>query len=99
MRRDYTYVEDIVNGICLSIYKPTRNGHTVYNLGNNQPVSLHKLIELCEETTGKKANVVYQPAPVGDVPITYADITKATTELGYCPKISLREGLKRMLAC
>jgi UDP-glucuronate 4-epimerase len=98
MQRDYTYVEDIVNGICLSIYKPTCNGHTVYNLGNNQPVSLHKLIELCEETTGKKANVVYEPAPIGDVPITYADITKATTELGYCPRIGLREGLKRMLA-
>ena len=96
MQRDYTFVDDIVDGICLSISK-LHDRHIIYNLGNSEPISLHKLIELCEETIGKKAIVVYKETPVGDVPITYANIDKAKSELGYCPKVSLAEGLKRMV--
>jgi UDP-glucuronate 4-epimerase len=96
MRRDYTYVDDIVEGICLCVYKPNHEGHTVYNLGNSNPYSLLELIGLCEETTGKRADIVRTDVPVGDVPITYADIEKARIELGVAPKISLRDGLERM---
>jgi UDP-glucuronate 4-epimerase len=92
-RRDYTYVADIVDGIVLAIDRCT--GHHLYNLGNSSPTALHCLIGMIAEALGKEARIDPHPEQPGDVRQTYADITRAREELGYSPKIGLREGLQR----
>ena len=95
MQRDFTYITDIIDGIlsCIKL-KLSENEHRIYNLGNNTPIELKHFISLCENTIGKKANIINKEIPEGDVPITYADITKANKELNYNPKVKLEEGLK-----
>ena len=66
----------------------------VYNLGNSSPVSLNEFIALCEKVVGKKANYEQIGNQLGDVPHTYADISKAKRDLDYEPKVGLRYGLK-----
>ena len=94
--RDYTFVEDTVSGIVAALEKIDR--YRVYNLGGSSPVSLNTLIEELEKAIGKKAILDRKPAQPGDVERTYADLTRSTQELGYAPKISLAEGLKRFVA-
>jgi UDP-glucuronate 4-epimerase len=92
--RDYTYVDDIVNGIILA--SNSNDKYEIYNLGNSHPVSLNEFIETCEKVVGKEAiydEIDMQP---GDVPHTYADISKAKRNLGYNPIISLKDGLEKM---
>jgi len=91
--RDYTYIDDIVNGIIASINRKGQDNQ-VYNLGNSMPISLNKFIEICEEVTGKKAVFNQLPDQLGDVPKTYADIYKAQKDFNYKPNISFKEGLK-----
>ena len=67
----------------------------IYNLGNSSPVTLNEFIKLCEKVTNKKALYDQIENQKGDVPKTYADISKARKDLNYNPKISLEEGLKR----
>src|SRR5690606_34823141 len=75
-RRDYTYVDDIVQGIRAAIdYDGSM--HEVFNLGESETTELSRLIELLEDALGKKAVIDRQPMQPGDVPITYADISKA----------------------
>jgi len=95
MRRDFTYIDDIVGGIMLALEKPF--DFEIINLGNNKPVQLNRLIELIEQNLGKKADIVEKPVPKGDVPITYADISKAKRLLGWKPKTSIEEGIKRFV--
>ena len=100
MERDFTYVDDIVDGITNSIkLKISMNcgEHKIFNLGNNTPIKLSELISICEEIVGKKAHIVEKDVPLGDVPITYANINKAKYELEYNPKISLKKGIRNML--
>lgn len=95
MKRDFTYVSDIVDGIYNSIFLELKLGeHRIYNLGNNNPTSLKELIKMCENVVGKQAIIINSNIPIGDVPITYANIEKARQELGYIPKVELVEGLK-----
>ncbi len=94
-RRDYTYVEDIVMGIILSMEKDI--GFDIINLGNSSPVELKKFISILEKHTGKKAKIKNLPEQQGDVPITYADISKAGSLLGWKPKVSLDSGIKKMV--
>ncbi len=95
MKRDFTYVDDIVDGILGCIQLNLQTGeHRIYNLGNNHPITLHTMIQSCEEVVGKKANIVHKPIPVGEVPITYADITKANTDLQFSPKMDFKQGLQ-----
>lgn len=99
MERDFTYVDDIVNGITNSIQLKLsmRDGeHKIFNLGNNTPIKLSELISICEEIVGKKAIVIQKDIPIGDVPITYANIDKAKKELNYNPITSLKIGIKNM---
>ena len=94
--RDYTYVSDIVNGINGAINLICKNKKKIfkiYNLGNNKPVELNKFIEICEQVSNKKANLKYIEERKGDVPITYADINSAKKEIGFNPKINLKNGL------
>ncbi|VVU95068.1 GDP-mannose 4,6 dehydratase [seawater metagenome] len=94
--RDYTYVDDIVSGVVASIDNKKEVKSEVYNLGNSNPVSLNQFIELCEKVTEKKALFDQIENQLGDVPHTYADISKAQRDLDYQPKTSLEDGLKKL---
>lgn len=94
--RDYTFVDDTVSGIIASIEKVDQ--FRIYNLGGSSPVSLNELIAELERAIGKKAILDRKPAQPGDVERTFADLTRSKAELGYEPKISLAEGLKRFVA-
>jgi UDP-glucuronate 4-epimerase len=92
--RDYTYIDDIVNGIISALDNENNIKCEIFNLGNSKPISLNKFIEICEKITGKNAIYEQCDEQLGDVPHTYADITKAQRLLNFNPKISLYEGLK-----
>src|SRR5690606_718750 len=95
MARDYTFVEDTVQGILGSI-KVLREGsgiYETYNLGNSSPVTLKDLLAAIEKVAGKECVKKSAPVPDGDVPVTYADISKAKRDLGYNPKTNLESGL------
>lgn len=93
--RDYTYISDIISGICSIIQGNGRWGE-IYNLGNENPINLLDFIGLCEKVTGKKAKKTIIENQIGDVPRTYADITKAKEDLNFNPVVKLEEGLKKM---
>jgi UDP-glucuronate 4-epimerase len=92
--RDYTYVDDTVQGIIGSIHYD-KTGFEILNLGNRYTITLKELIEGIEKVTGKKAIINHQPDQPGDVPKTYADIAKAKALLGYDPKTQIHDGLKK----
>jgi len=92
--RDFTYVDDIVDGIVLSLLKP--QGYQIYNLGGGRPISLAKFITLCEDAVGKKAVINVMPTQPGDVARTHASVTKARKMLGFKAKVHVADGLKRM---
>jgi UDP-glucuronate 4-epimerase len=97
MRRDFTHVDDIVRGILASAEKAPA-GYREYNLGSSAPVDLRSLIRDIGEAAGVEPTVEREAVPLGDVDATYADITRAKHELGWEPKIPLREGLKTVIA-
>lgn len=90
--RDYTYVNDTVTGIIGAI-KYDKTDFEVVNLGNNYTVSLKELIAAIEDTVGKKAVIEQYPDQPGDVPKTFADVSKAKELFGYNPQTQLKEGL------
>src|SRR4051812_19346183 len=94
--RDYTFVEDIVSGILSSLDHCDR--YRIYNLGGSDPVTLGHLIAELEKAIGKPAIIDRRPAQPGDVERTYADLTRSSSELGYRPRTSLSEGLKKFVA-
>lgn len=91
--RDYTYVDDIVDGVVRSIDRPHK--YEVFNLGKGDGTSLSEFIQLVQKYVGKKANIKVMPDQPGDVPYTCADVTKARELLGYQSKVSFEEGIKR----
>ena len=93
--RDYTYVSDTVDGILACTQKEF--GFDIFNLGESQTVKLSYLIELLENALGKKAVIDRQPPQPGDVPITFANITKAREKLGYDPKVKIEEGIPKFV--
>jgi UDP-glucuronate 4-epimerase len=93
--RDYTYVDDIVSGVLACTRREF--GFGIYNLGESQTVTLSELIALLEQALGRKALVDRQPLQPGDVPITYADISKARRDLGYDPRTKIAEGIPRFV--
>lgn len=95
MRRDFTYVSDIVSGFSLALEKS--KGYEIFNLGNGNPVNLLDFINLIEEQLDKKAMINFMPLQPGDVPETYADITKAKQMLGYEPQVSIAEGVGKFV--
>jgi len=100
--RDYTFVDDIVAGILAALERTPQIDHgapfEVFNLGNSHPVKLAELVELLERFTGRKAIREQKPLQPGDVPLTWADISKASKALGYKPATGLEEGLTRFVA-
>ena len=95
-RRDYTYIDDIIQGVRAAMdYTATQ--HEVLNLGESETTELKGLIELIEESLGMKAIIDRQPLQPGDVPITYADITRAREVLGYQPTTKIEEGIPKFV--
>ncbi len=91
-RRDYTYIDDVVKGI-IAAMSYDKSAFEIINLGNNRTVTLAELITAIENVCGKKAIINPRPEQPGDVPATYADITKAKNLLDYEPTTRLEEGL------
>ncbi len=89
--RDYTYVTDIVDGIIACTAREF--GFEVFNLGESQTVKLNYLIDLLEKSLKRSAIIDRQPPQPGDVPITFADVSKAKAKLGYSPRVKIEEGL------
>jgi UDP-glucuronate 4-epimerase len=99
--RDYTFVDDIVAGVLAALeYAPSATGapFDIFNLGNSHPVKLNELLEMLERVTGKKAIRDPQPLQPGDVPLTWADLSKSARLLGYQPATLLEDGLKKFVA-
>jgi UDP-glucuronate 4-epimerase len=93
--RDYTYIDEIVDGVLAAVRLECP--YEVLNLGNAHPVELKTLILTIEEALGKKASIRHLPLQPGDVPITFADITRAGRLLGYDPKTTLQAGIKKFV--
>lgn len=114
MRRDFTYVDDIVEGVVRVMDRPAEPNpgwtgdapdpsssyvpYKLYNIGNNQPVELLRFIEIIEECLGKKARKNLLPLQPGDVPATYADIDDLMRDVGFRPDTTLEEGIPRFIA-
>ncbi len=92
-RRDYTYVDDIVDGLVAAL--DLAPGFEILNLGGAYTTSLRDLVHWIAEELAVEPRIEYLPAQPGDVPITYADVSKAERLLGYSPKVPIREGLRR----
>jgi len=96
MRRDYTYVDDIVAGVLAAVDRC--EGYHLYNLGESRPVSLNDMIATLERALGRRAVLDRRPMQPGDVDQTYADIRLARAELGYDPATSFEDGIARFVA-
>ena len=91
--RDFTYVDDTVAGLMAALSAP--KGYRIYNLGAGHPTSVRDLITTIERVLGKKAQIEWQPAQKGDVPLTYASVERASAELGWKAQVHLEEGVRR----
>jgi UDP-glucuronate 4-epimerase len=94
-RRDYTYIEDIVSGVLGALTAPP--GYRVYNLGESATISLSDLVGLIEKACGRAAVRRFKPPQPGDVPGTYADISRARKEIGYDPHTPIERGVSRFV--
>jgi len=108
MRRDFTYIDDIVRGVVACLDGPPKNdgtekaggstaAHAVYNIGNHRSEDLMRVVELLEEATGRKATGDPQPMQPGDVKETFADITAIQRDHGFEPRTSIDEGVPRFV--
>ncbi|HOI38518.1 MAG TPA: NAD-dependent epimerase/dehydratase family protein, partial [Bacillota bacterium] len=114
MRRDFTYIDDIVEGVVrvadrVAAPNPAWSGdapdpgtsaapYRLYNIGNNNPVELLRLIELLEQALGRAAQKRMLPMQPGDVPATYADVDDLMRDVGFRPATSIEEGVRRFVA-
>ena len=107
MLRDFTYIDDIVDGIHKVILKPplplkskiTKSfaKYKIYNIGNNDPIPLKKFINTIEDACKKKAKVNFLPMQPGDVPITFADINNIKEDIGFNPNTNIEEGIQQFV--
>ena len=95
MKRDFTYIDDIVAGTLAAIDNP--QPYEIYNLGNHQSEELGKFIELIEQNLGKETKKNYLPLQPGDFLENFADIAKAKKDLGFEPKTSLEDGIRKFV--
>ena len=96
MKRDFTYIDDIIDGTlaAIDLGAPCE----IFNLGNNKPEDVMHLVNILEKQLGKKAIQEFLPMQPGEVPVTYADITKSRKLLGFSPKVSLEHGIEIFLS-
>lgn len=108
MRRDFTYIDDIVRGVIACLDNPPADDgmekaggsispHRLYNIGNNRSESLLHMIAVLEEATGRKAERILLPMQDGDVAETFADIDAISADLGYRPTTTINEGIPRFV--
>jgi UDP-glucuronate 4-epimerase len=108
MRRDFTYIDDIVTGVVAALDNPppddgeikaggSRSPHRIYNIGNHRSEELGRMIELIEQACGRKAQKVLMPMQPGDVRDTYADISAIQSDLGFQPTTTIDEGVPRFV--
>ena len=95
MSRDFTYIDDIVDGVIKVIDNPSKCN--VYNIGNNAPLSLMTFIETLENALGKKAEKNFMPMQDGDVVSTYADVSGLINDFGYKPDTDLKDGIEQFV--
>jgi UDP-glucuronate 4-epimerase len=111
MKRDFTYIDDIVTGVVKVLDKPpagdpkwsgtmpdparSRAPYRLYNIGNNSPVELMEFIEAIEKALGKKAKKNFLAMQPGDVPATWADVNDLVEDFGYKPAVTVEEGVKK----
>jgi UDP-glucuronate 4-epimerase len=96
MARDFTYIDDIVDGIIGALdHVPGQGEHRVLNIGDSRPVGLMTMIEALEAALGRKAGKIMRPMQPGDVTATYADVSKLNALTGYHPQVMLEDGLER----
>jgi UDP-glucuronate 4-epimerase len=113
MVRDFTYIDDIVEGVVRTIDRPaqpdpswdsaapdparSKAAYRIYNIGNNKPVQLMRYIEVLEKSLGKKAQLEMLPMQPGDVPATMADVSALEADIGYRPRTTVEEGVPRFV--
>ena len=107
MLRDFTYIDDIIEGVVRIIDRipqPQVNATTtvqapykIYNIGNNQPVTLRRFITALETALGQKAVENHLPMQPGDVPVTYADVDELIADVGFKPATEVEDGLERFV--
>ena len=100
MRRDFTYIDDIVSGVIGCLDNPPADGaapHRIYNIGNNQSEPLMRFIEILQDAIGVKAEIELHPMQPGDVAETYADIEATQRDFGFEPKTTIDEGLPKFI--
>jgi UDP-glucuronate 4-epimerase len=99
MARDFTYIDDIVDGILGALDNPPgRNEHRILNIGDSRPVGLMDMIRTLESALGIEAKKLMRPMQPGDVTATYADISRLHALTGYAPKVMLEDGLQRFVS-
>ncbi len=101
MKRDFTYIDDIVEGVTRVIERrpdSTQTPYKLYNIGNNQPTELLYFIEVLEKCLGRQAEKLMLPMQPGDVPITYADVDDLIEDVGFQPTTPIEVGLERFVA-
>jgi len=96
MHRDWTYVDDIVEGVIAAADRPL--GYEIINLGRGQPTLLADFVRLIEEQAGKRSNLTDRPMPAADIEYTYANVDRAKELLGYAPKVTVEQGVQRFWA-
>lgn len=94
-QRDFTYIDDVVSGVLLALEQ--KFDFEIINIGRGQPIELRAFVKALETAIGKKAHIVDREAPPGEMRITYANIDKAKKLLGYDPKVSVKEGTKKLV--
>jgi UDP-glucuronate 4-epimerase len=99
MARDFTYIDDIVDGVLGVLDRPPpRHAHEIYNIGNANPVGLLAMIHMLEAAMGVDASMIMKPMQPGDVTATCADVRKISALAGYQPQVRLEEGLGRFVS-
>ena len=95
--RDYTYIDDIIDGVVAAIDQPrgAAPGFRIYNLGGSRTTSLKQLIDLVAKSLGMKPTIQTMPEQPGDMKQTLADVTLSAKELGYAPKVTMQDGMRR----
>ncbi|MEX0644391.1 MAG: NAD-dependent epimerase/dehydratase family protein [Parvularculaceae bacterium] len=101
LERDFTYIDDIVDGVLKVALLPMKLAgpvpHRIYNIGDNRPEKVTRLVEIIEKATGKKAEIQIEPMQKGDVRATFADISALAADYGYAPKTTLEMGIPRFV--
>lgn len=92
IRRDFTHVSDICAGLHSALFSDGIDGE-VFNLGHSEPVEMRRIIEMIEQSLGKKAKIESRPERPEDLPVTFANLAKAERRLGYNPKVPIEEGI------